>query len=77
MSFEVSIATIGKGMSIGRMGTAQAYANFACFLDSYAGSSVMGTAMHLDSSACPVVEGETGGGRRDAACRVPRCRRQC
>ena len=27
MSFEASIATIGKGIPIGRMGTAQEYAN--------------------------------------------------
>ena len=77
MSFEASIATIGKGIPIGRMGTAQAYTNLACFLASDAGSSVTGTAMHLDSGACPVVCGETGGGRRDAARLVPMCRRQC
>ncbi len=50
MSFEASIATIGKGIPIGRMGTAQAYANLACFLASDAGSSVTGTAMHLESA---------------------------
>ena len=71
LSFEDYIATIGKGIPIGRMGTAQEYANLACFLASDAGSSVTGTAMHLDSGACPVVCGETGGGRRDAARRVP------
>jgi enoyl-[acyl-carrier-protein] reductase (NADH) len=37
------------------MGTAQEYANLACFLASDAGSSVTGTAMHLDGGACPVV----------------------
>ena len=77
MSFEASIAIIGKGMPIGRMGTAQAYTHLACSLASDAGSSVTGTAMNLDGSACPVVEGGTGGGRWDEACSVPLCRRQC
>ena len=53
--FEDSIANIGKGIPIGRMGTAQEYANLACFLVSDAGSYVTGTAIHLDGGACPVV----------------------
>jgi NAD(P)-dependent dehydrogenase (short-subunit alcohol dehydrogenase family) len=53
--FEDSIANIGKGIPIGRMGTAQEYANLACFLASDAGSYVTGTAIHLDGGACPVV----------------------
>ena len=77
MSCEASIATIGKGMPIGRMGTAQAYTNLACSLASDAGSSVTGTPMNLHGGACPVVEGGTVGGRWDEACSVPMCRRQC
>jgi 3-oxoacyl-[acyl-carrier protein] reductase len=55
MSCAAFIATIGKGIPIGRIGTAQEYANLACFLASDAGSSGTGTAMHLDGGACPVV----------------------
>lgn len=55
MSFEAYIATIGKGIPIGRMGMAQAYANLACCPASDAGSSVTGTAMNLDGGACHVV----------------------
>ena len=55
MSFEASIATIGKGMPIGRMGTAQGYTNLAYSLASDAGSSVTGTTINLDDGACPVV----------------------
>jgi 3-oxoacyl-[acyl-carrier protein] reductase len=55
MSFEAYIANIGKGIPIGRMGTAQEYANLACFLASDAGSYVTGTAINLDGDACPVV----------------------
>lgn len=50
-----SIANIGKGIPIGRMGTAQEYANLACFLASDAGSYVTGTAINLDGGASPVV----------------------
>jgi len=55
ISFEDYIANIGKGIPIGRMGTAQEYANLACFLASEAGSYVTGTAINLDGGACPVV----------------------
>ena len=55
LSFEDYIANIGNGIPIGRMGTAQEYANLACFLASEAGSYVTGTAINLDGGACPVV----------------------
>ena len=55
VSFEQYIANIGKGIPIGRMGTAQEYANLACFLVSDAGSYVTGTAINLDGGASPVV----------------------
>ena len=53
--FEDYSANVGKGIPIGRMGTAQEYANLACFLASEAGSYVTGTAINLDGGACPVV----------------------
>lgn len=55
MSLEAYIATVGKGIPLGRMGTAQEYANMACFLASDAGSYITGTAINLDGGACPVV----------------------
>ena len=55
VSFDEYIATIGKGIPIGRMGTAQEYANLACFLASDAGSYITGTAINLDGGACPIV----------------------
>ncbi|MGE3536791.1 MAG: SDR family oxidoreductase [Candidatus Tectimicrobiota bacterium] len=55
MSFDDYVATIGKGIPLGRMGTAQEYANLACFLASEAGSYITGTAINLDGGACPVV----------------------
>ncbi len=45
----------GKGIPIGRMGTAEEYANVACFLASQAGSYVTGTAINLDGGRSPVV----------------------
>jgi 3-oxoacyl-[acyl-carrier protein] reductase len=54
IAFEDYIANIGKGIPIGRMGTAQEYANLACFLASDAGSYVTGTAIHLDGGAYPM-----------------------
>ena len=55
ISLEDYIANIGKGIPIGRMDTAQEYANLTCFLASDAGSYVTSTAMNLDSGARPVI----------------------
>lgn len=55
VSFEEFVANVGKGIPIGRMGTAQEYANMACFLASDAGSYITGTAINVDGGICPVV----------------------
>lgn len=43
------------GLPMGRVGTAEEYANVACFLASDAGSYVNGTAINIDGGASPVV----------------------
>lgn len=55
ISFDEFVANVGKGIPIGRMGTAQEYANMACFLASEAGSYITGTAINVDGGASPVV----------------------
>jgi NAD(P)-dependent dehydrogenase (short-subunit alcohol dehydrogenase family) len=55
ISIEDYVSNIGKGIPIGRMGTALEYANLACFLASDAGSYVTGTSINLDGGASPVV----------------------
>ncbi len=46
---------LAKGVPMGRMGTAQEFANIACFLASDAASYVTGTAINVDGGASPVV----------------------
>ena len=55
ISFEEYVANAGKSIPIGRMGTAQEYANMACFLASDAGSYITGTAINVDGGNSPVV----------------------
>ena len=55
ISFEEYVANVGKNIPMGRMGTAQEYANMACFLASDAGSYITGTAINVDGGVCPVV----------------------
>jgi NAD(P)-dependent dehydrogenase (short-subunit alcohol dehydrogenase family) len=55
MSFEQFVAEAGKKIPMRRMGTAQEYANMACFLASDAGSYITGTAINVDGGNCPVV----------------------
>ena len=55
MTFEQYCADVGKGIPMRRMGTAQEYANMACFLASDAGSYITGTAINVDGGRCPVV----------------------
>ena len=43
------------GISIGRFGTAEEFANIATFLASDAGSYINGTAINVDGGHCPVV----------------------
>jgi NAD(P)-dependent dehydrogenase (short-subunit alcohol dehydrogenase family) len=44
-----------RGLPMGRLGTAQEYANMACFLASDAGSYISGTAINIDGNLAPVV----------------------
>ncbi len=54
-SLEDFIAETGKTIPLGRMGTAEEYANVACFLASDAGGYVTGTALNVDGGLSPVV----------------------
>jgi 3-oxoacyl-[acyl-carrier protein] reductase len=49
------LARMGKEVPMGRVGTAQEFANVACFLASDAASYVTGTAINVDGNRCPVV----------------------
>ena len=44
-----------RGLPMGRLGTAQEYANMACFLASDAGSYISGTAINIDGNLSPAV----------------------
>jgi len=46
---------MGGIIPMGRVGTAQEFANVACFLASDGGSYVTGTAINVDGGMCPVV----------------------
>jgi len=46
---------MGKDIPMGRVGTAEEFANVACFLASDAGSYVTGTAINIDGGMSPVV----------------------
>ena len=52
---EEFIAKFGKNIPVGRMGSAEEYANVACLLASDAGGFVSGTAINIDGGACAVV----------------------
>jgi len=54
-SLEDFIAKQGANVPLGRMGTAEEFANLACFLSSDAGGYITGTAINVDGGACPVV----------------------
>lgn len=54
-SLESFYADMGKGLPMGRLGTAQEFANAALFLASDAGSYITGTAINVDGGLCPVV----------------------
>lgn len=54
-TLEEYIADSGKGIPLGRMGTAEEYANVACFLASDSGSYVTGAALNIDGGMSPVV----------------------
>ncbi|MEO0672396.1 MAG: SDR family oxidoreductase [Pseudomonadota bacterium] len=48
-------AAMGAEIPIGRVGTAEEFANAACFLASEQGSYITGTAINVDGGMCPVV----------------------
>jgi len=54
-SLEAYIAEAGEAIPMGRMGTAQEFANIATFLASNAGSYITGTAINVDGNLSPVV----------------------
>jgi NAD(P)-dependent dehydrogenase (short-subunit alcohol dehydrogenase family) len=49
------LAKMGKDVPMGRVGTAQEFANIACFLASDAASYISGTAINVDGNRSPVV----------------------
>jgi 3-oxoacyl-[acyl-carrier protein] reductase len=48
------LANMGKDIPLGRVGTAQEFANLACFLASDAASYITGTAINVDGGRSPV-----------------------
>ena len=54
-SLDDFIADKGKGIPLGRLGTAEEYANMACFLASDAASYITGTAINVDGGMSPVM----------------------
>ena len=54
-SLEAFYAEMGKRIPLGRVGTAQEFANMALFLASDAGSYITGTAINIDGGLSPVV----------------------
>jgi 3-oxoacyl-[acyl-carrier protein] reductase len=53
--FEDFTRKLATGVPLGRMGTADEFANLACFLASDLGSYVNGTAINVDGGRSPVV----------------------
>jgi NAD(P)-dependent dehydrogenase (short-subunit alcohol dehydrogenase family) len=54
-SFDDFTSHMAKGIPLGRMGTAEEFANLACFLASDLGSYITGTAINVDGGRSPVV----------------------
>lgn len=52
---EAVLTNLGRGIPMGRVGTADEFASVACFLASELGSYVTGTAINVDGGLCPVV----------------------
>jgi 3-oxoacyl-[acyl-carrier protein] reductase len=55
VSYEEFLGTMGAKLPMKRLGTAQEFANIACFLASDAGGYINGTAINVDGGASPVV----------------------
>ena len=54
-TLEAFYEEMGRTIPMRRVGTAEEFANMACFLASDAGSYVTGTAINVDGGMCPVV----------------------
>jgi len=54
-SYDGFLAEMGKGIPMGRVGTAEEFANVACFLASDAAGYVTGTAINVDGNLSPVM----------------------
>ena len=54
-SYDDFLAEMGKRIPMGRVGTAEEFANVACFLASDAAGYVTGTAINVDGNLSPVV----------------------
>ena len=54
LPLDEAIVELGKTIPLGRLGTAEEYANVACFLCSDANGYVTGTAINIDGGASPV-----------------------
>jgi len=53
--FDAFTRDLAKSVPLGRMGTAEEFANMACFLASEQGSYITGTAINVDGGRSPVV----------------------
>jgi NAD(P)-dependent dehydrogenase (short-subunit alcohol dehydrogenase family) len=53
--FDAYTRNLAKTVPLGRMGTAEEFANLACFLASEQGSYITGTAINVDGGRSPVV----------------------
>src|SRR3954471_20573227 len=53
--FDAFTRDLAKAVPLGRMGTAEEFANLACFLASEQGSYITGTAINVDGGRSPVV----------------------
>ncbi|MFN5042416.1 MAG: SDR family oxidoreductase [Bradyrhizobium sp.] len=53
--FEEFAKGLARGTPLGRIGTAEEFANLACFLASEQGSYITGTAINVDGGRSPVV----------------------
>jgi 3-oxoacyl-[acyl-carrier protein] reductase len=54
-TYDEYIAEMGQRIPLGRVGTAEEFANMILFLASDAGSYITGTAINVDGGFCPVV----------------------
>ncbi|MBC9177094.1 SDR family oxidoreductase [Pseudoroseomonas ludipueritiae] len=54
-SYEEFLADMGRGIPMGRVGTAEEFANLACFLASDAAGYITGTAINVDGNLSPVM----------------------